>query len=150
MIGRLVERYMNQHYPVQVISSADGGTYLTRWAVLPKNPLFNIYIHLFERSDEDKALHDHPWPSLSYLVDGVLDEVMVNRIMRRLPGDWVFRRPRHAHRLVLKSPTATTLFFIGPRLRQWGFHCRKGWVHWKAFTDPKDPGRVGAGCGEFE
>lgn len=36
---------------------------------------------------------------------------------------------------------------IGPRIREWGFYCmERGWVHWKRFTTPGDPGTTGAGC----
>jgi len=34
-------------------------------------------------------------------------------------------------------------------MREWGFACPKGWVHWKDFTDPDNPGQVGPGCGEL-
>lgn len=35
--------------------------YLLRWRLLPRNPVFNVYLHQFLRSDDDRALHDHPW-----------------------------------------------------------------------------------------
>ena len=35
--------------------------YLRRWWVIPRNRLFNVYLHQFLRSDDDRALHDHPW-----------------------------------------------------------------------------------------
>ena len=31
---------------------------------------------------------------------------------------------------------------------EWGFHCPKGWVHWRDFTAGKDGEIVGKGCGE--
>lgn len=37
----------------------------------------------------------------------------------------------------------------GPRFREWGFACPKGWVHWREFTEPGSEGRVGRGCGEM-
>lgn len=150
-IRGLVEDHRRYHPPTQVIGPRDDAPdYLTRWCALPKNPLFNIYIHKFGDDDEDRALHDHPWPSLSYLLDGTMDEVMDGRVMRREQGDWVYRSPWHRHRLKLVSHTATTLFIVGPRVRQWGFWCPKGFVYWKSFVDPNDPGKVGAGCGEFK
>ena len=30
--------------------------YLRRWYVIPRNPLFNIYLHQILRSDDDRAL----------------------------------------------------------------------------------------------
>src|ERR1700684_1178987 len=51
--------------------------YMLRWYILPRNPLFNVYLHKFLRNDDDdRALHDHPWPSLSLLVKGwVVEEI---------------------------------------------------------------------------
>lgn len=45
-------------------------TYLRRWFVIPHNRWFNIYLHQFLRSDDDRALHDHPWWNLSWLLEG--------------------------------------------------------------------------------
>ena len=44
--------------------------YMHRWWLIPRNPVFNVYLHRFLRSDDDRALHDHPWPSLSILLHG--------------------------------------------------------------------------------
>lgn len=148
-LRRWVTSYMAKKPPTQIIGSGNQ-PYLTRWCLLPKNPLINIYIHLFAASDDDRALHDHPWPSLSLLLVGLMDEVMPGKTVRRETGCVVYRSPWHRHRLVLKSPRAITLFIVGPRVRQWGFWCPKGWVHWRDFTDPDDPGKIGTGCGEFE
>lgn len=46
------------------------GPYMLRWYVIPRNRWFNIYLHLFLRSDEDEALHDHPWMNCSMLLRG--------------------------------------------------------------------------------
>jgi hypothetical protein len=35
--------------------------YMLRWWIIPRNKFFNIYLHRFLRSDDDRALHDHPW-----------------------------------------------------------------------------------------
>ena len=35
--------------------------YLLRWWLIPRNRFFNVYVHQFLRSDDDRALHDHPW-----------------------------------------------------------------------------------------
>ena len=48
--------------------------YLRRWWLLPRNPVFGIYLHQFMRSDDDRALHDHPWPSLSLTLRGRMME----------------------------------------------------------------------------
>lgn len=44
--------------------------YMRRWWVIPRNKYFNIYLHNFLRSDDDRALHDHPWNNMSILLKG--------------------------------------------------------------------------------
>jgi hypothetical protein len=126
--------------------------YMLRWWVIPRNRLFNVYLHEFHRSDDDRALHDHPWWNCSVLIAGRYIEHTiraggVEQQVVRNPGAMVFRRARAAHRIsLLPGETCRTLFITGPRLREWGFHCRRGWVHWKKFTSTNDSGAIGAGC----
>lgn len=127
-----------------------GVNYLHRWHVIPRNKFFNIYLHKFIGDDDDRATHDHPFHSMSILLRGSLHEICETRgrftirsIKRFMP---VFRRAKHAHRLILGSDEpALTLFITGPVIRRWGFHCPKGWVYWKDFTDPTGNG-IGRGC----
>jgi hypothetical protein len=123
--------------------------------VIPRNRLFNIYLHKFLRDDDDRALHDHPWISLSIVLRGGYIEHMPGAIKRRKAGQVVFRRATHAHRVELlrdgfclaeEVVPAWTLFITGPKVREWGFHCPQGWRHWKDFTAPGDSSRVGRGC----
>lgn len=155
--------------PDQVIGGYDD-PYMRRWYVIPRNPFFNVYLHRFLRSDDDRALHDHPWFNLSIVLDGAYTEHTIaaggihHRTLRRR-GEIVLRSPWRAHRVELLTsnhtvlrpdgrPTsfpmpfhALTLFITGPRMRAWGFHCpERGWVHWREFTDPQDSGAIGPGC----
>jgi len=113
----------------------------------------HAYLHHFLRSDDDRALHDHPWCNVSVLLRGEYTEhsiaaggIHVRRIRRA--GDVVFRRAKSAHRIELHAGRCTTLFLTGFRVRDWGFHCpQRGWVHWRRFGNPDDGGEtVGAGC----
>lgn len=136
--------------------------YLERWFVIPRNRVFNIYLHRFRRSDDDRALHDHPWWNLSLVLhSGYVEERPVHRdapsgrrhATYRRQGSLLLRRPRQAHRLALLAgePRPITLFLTGPRQREWGFWCPQGWRHWKKFTaaGPTHEGQlIGLGCGE--
>lgn len=144
-----------------------GGTdfpYLRRWFVIPRNPLFNVYLHQFLRSDDDRALHDHPWLfNVSWILEGRYTEHTIadggiQRSTLRNRSDLKVRWGPAPHRVELMAiqlpgrPTFSclacwTLFITGPRVREWGFHCpEQGWVHWRQFTAKDDPGAVGAGC----
>jgi hypothetical protein len=133
-----------------------GGTerpYLRRWWLIPRNRLFNIYLHQFMRSDDDRALHDHPWANCSVLLRGcyvehTIDAGGINQRSLRAAGDIVVRRNgRMAHRVELIDGPCWTLFITGPRYREWGFHCpERGWIHWERFTATDDAGAIGKGC----
>ena len=135
--------------------------YMLRWWWLPRNRFFNIYIHRFLKDDDDRALHDHPWWSFSILCEGFIREFYTvcfkdgtSYIATRdlVPGATVFRSPSFSHRIVVmpdrKLPL--TIFITGPKVREWGFHCPKGWRHWKDYVNMDDPGMSGRGCGEMD
>ena len=121
--------------------------YLRRWWIIPRNRWFNIYLHHIRRPDDDRALHDHPWWNASIVLRGGYLEVRPIGYKTRRPGSVVIRRPLTAHRLVPLSGDCWTLFITGPRVREWGFHCPKGWVVWTDFVNMGSPGEVGPGCG---
>ena len=134
------------------IIGGDNDPYLIRWWFIPRNPIFNIYIHLFLRSDDDRALHDHPWINFSWLLSNAytehrIEQGGINTKTLRTEGDWCFRRSgKMAHRIELTNGPCWTLFITGPRYRQWGFHCPHRWIHWKEFCDVQDSGNIGKGC----
>lgn len=126
----------------------EANPYLRRWYVL-STPWFRIYLHNILRSDDDRALHDHPWNNVSIILKGEYTE---------LPGEWghgqvygagsiIFRKAETAHRLVVDAGTSMwTLFLTGRYRRKWGFHCPKGWIPYERFVKPGAPGEIGAGC----
>jgi len=121
--------------------------------------LCGMYLHRIIRSDDDRALHDHPVANISIVLWGRYVEVVPDPFrlhervtpnsptMRKLrsAGTVVFRRARDAHRLEVSGDGAWTLWLIGPPLRQWGFLCERGWVYWKEFVG-EDAGTIGRGC----
>ncbi len=128
-----------------------GGDYMHRWFILPRNAMQNLYLHHLLRSDED-VMHDHPWDSVSFVIKGGFMEHTPAGSFWRAPGDVIARKAADVHRLELpEGRTSVSLFFTGPKIREWGFACPKGWVHWKDFTGGYHDGRSekGAGCGEY-
>lgn len=68
----------------------------------------------------------------------------------RQPGDVVTREATALHRLeLIDGEPCISLFFTGPKVRDWGFQCPKGWVPWQDFTGGANGELVGRGCGEF-
>lgn len=132
-----------------IIGGADN-PYMYRWYVIPRNRWLNVYLHRIVRDDDDRALHDHPWWSVSLMLSGLLGEVyekdvdelgvsvQLDRFIR--PGDVIWRSATFAHRLFLPPSgphmEAWTLFVTGPRIREWGFWCQTDKVifHTEAVT----------------
>ena len=141
--------------PPDLVIGDPAQPYMRRWYAIPRNPLFNIYLHQILRSDDERALHDHPWLNLSVLLAGFYREHTIaaggiHRRALRTAGDLKARTPWSAHRLeVFEDFPCLTLFITGPRLRAWGFHCPEaGWRHWRDFTSGARGETVGRGCGE--
>lgn len=146
----IVMRRADGREPDFIIGGKDN-PYMLRWWIIPRNPVFNIYLHQFLRSDDDRALHDHPWWNVSILLDNRYVEHTiaaggVNHKAEYLAGAIRFRRAKTAHRIELTNGLCCSLFITGPVIRHWGFHCPNGWRHWREFTDARDSGSVGRGC----
>lgn len=156
--------------PSFVIGSKDR-PYMKRWWIIPRNRFFNIYLHNVLRDDDDRALHDHPWPNMSIVLAGGYWEVTPDGRFWRAPGSIRLRSPWARHRLeldrheieagfdtVMNISTLTrparpawSLFVTGPNVRNWGFWCKRPdgterFVPWQDFVHPNDPGLVGPGC----
>ena len=146
-IDRWAARVRLRRTPDMIIGGPDA-PYLERWYAIPRNRFLNVYLHRFRRSDDDRALHDHPWFNASILLRGGYVEIVANAPpIERNAGDVVIRRPTALHRVMLTdSQPVETLFITGPRVRVWGFLCPHGWRPWREFVDPTDPGAVGPGC----
>lgn len=143
------EKIATSRKPDFIIGGKDN-PYMLRWWIIPRNRFFNIYLHEFRRSDDDRALHDHPWINFSYLLAGEYVEHSilaggVQTAIRYRKGNFKFRRAKTAHRIEIDLP-CWSLFVTGPVIREWGFHCPAGWRSWKIFTSKRDKGMIGRGC----
>lgn len=163
--------------PADFIIMQSGKPYMHRWWVIPRNKIFNIYLHKIVQSDDDRALHDHPWWNVSILLKGGYYEHTPHRVYWRTAGGIYFRKATASHRLELDTrhcrlfhggANATedqalaceeydilpcwSLFITGSKIREWGFHCKTGWRHWREFTGVKEGeargDEAGPGCGE--
>lgn len=146
---RWARRYM-EVYPTPDFTVMQGDrAYLQRWYVIPRNDARNVYLHRFLMSDDDRAMHDHRGDNTSWLLEGSYREhvgyyrndgtIYLPKSQIRRPGDVVPRRAVDLHRIELVTETATSLFFIGPCTREWGFACPGGWVPQTEYID-------GGGC----
>lgn len=113
--------------------------YLERFYVL-STPWLGIYLHRFWASDDD-GLHDHPWNSISILLDGeYLEEEperqgvpygpTVQRLRHPMHPPFKLRTKHDCHRITISkyNPGAWSLFIrFGLKRRKWGFYRDRGW-----------------------
>lgn len=136
---------------------AQCATWLNELWQFHDRPLENAYLHVFRRSDEDRALHDHPWSWLTVLLEGSYWEHIpadprdpAGETVRRhrTAGDVVARGDAaHPHRIeLIDGQPVTTLFLTALKFREWGFWCERGWRHWEDFTALDAHGNS-SGCG---
>ena len=111
----------------RIIYDGLGEPYLRRWHLLPKNKFFNVWLHQFLKDDDDRAMHDHPFASLSLCVSGSYDELCSDGVIRtRKRGAIVYRSATYRHSIFISNrphKTAWTLFVTGRVVRKWGFWC---------------------------
>lgn len=117
-----------------------GANYMHRYYLLFKDRKtfpFNITLHKIVRSD-DPIMHDHPWPFLTIILKGGYWEHTPKGKTWHGPGSIIKRKANELHWLELdQDKPATTLFFMGPQQREWGFIIQdsKGKDTWIKWTD---------------
>ncbi len=146
----------------RVIYDREGGTaYLSRWYLIGEKPAvdpvlagqsaaakpdrFQLYLHYFHRSDDDGALHSHPfaWSIALILFGGYSEERRVgNDVVCRVlkPFRFNFLRSSDYHRVDLLNPEgAWSLFLVGPKVTTWYFWDRNTKLRapWRAFLRTK-------------
>lgn len=147
-LARILIDSVRKRDPDFVIGDPDD-PYMIRWWLRRDRSEGSIYLHQIRKSDDDRALHDHPWPSTSIILSGTLREIVPDGSRILTPGSITSRAATDAHRLEVVDGPVWTLFVTGAVEREWGFHCPNGWIHWQDFTDADSGGaRTGRGCGE--
>jgi hypothetical protein len=112
-----------------------GDDYMHRYYLFLKDRKwfpFNFTLHKIIKSD-DPIFHDHPWSYMTIILKGGYWEhtpvfnsegkVFAQFQRWRGPGSIIIRGAKDYHWLELDENVgpATTLFFMGPQVRDWGF-----------------------------
>jgi hypothetical protein len=105
----------------KVIVNCARDPYLTRWYLFRREWL-GVFLHLFHRSDEDRALHDHPWSFLTIVLWRGYREFTPKGVRRIWPGMVLYRPAEWRHRVeLIKGRSALTLVLRFRSRREWGF-----------------------------
>lgn len=142
LLMNLLHKLMNKLGRYRLIPDRrTGADYMHRYYLFLKDRKtfpFNVMLHKIVRSD-DPFMHDHPWPYLTIVLKGGywehnFDDQGNEITTWKGPGSIVRRKAREYHWLELDNEQpATTLFFVGPQQRQWGFLDNDEWVHHEDF-----------------
>ncbi len=145
------------------IENAAGELYMARgWLLEPRwwTLGWGARIHHTVRSDDDRALHDHPWFNVSVILRGWYYELvpldaenprwLINGdeacfSHRRMPGEVIARQATDRHRLIVPPGEGCySLFIVGPRRQAWGFYPPGGKVEWRTYLGlpPKNEGET--------
>jgi hypothetical protein len=113
-----------------------------------KTPWFAVCLHWIKKADPEPYLHDHPVTLVSYVLRGWYVERRLadkyNTGFHENPDRLVDKKNRingaawDRHSIIEVAPEGClTLCFMGPKVREWGFHTPDGWVMWKDYYATK-------------
>lgn len=152
----LAERILNRLFQKREIVNCDRDIYLHRWFIF-RTKHIALFIHKFVRSDEDRALHCHPWNFLvipiwrGYLEHSEYEPKKITLGVNAIPITRRvypilgarFRKGTYKHRVELFTngrggvKPSWSLFFRFTKFREWGFYEKTGWVPWNKFWQDK-------------
>lgn len=134
--------------------------YMRRWRFMP-DWLPGFRVHNILQSDDDRALHDHPFSFVTFILSGGYYEYLSDgsKTWHGAPAV-LYRQAETLHRIELKElavkqrgpviqydlQPAWTLVFRTRYFRQWGFMTKSGWVHNKAFIDKREGNHFDTGA----
>lgn len=117
----------------------DGEKYLTRLQIF-KTPFLSAKLHWIHRPDPDRDLHDHPWPFISFVINGGYTEFE----SKKPEAGWYrvldirhfnYKNTKTAHRIDTVLPGTLTFILTGPKTKSWGFYDQEtgGFIDWKEY-----------------
>lgn len=114
--------------------------YIVRLHVI-KTPWWAICVHWLNTPDPEPYLHDHPVSFLSILLKGAYSDKRYDSHFcycgkpHRMHRHFNFIRATDKHTIDwVSAGGAVTLCFMGPKVREWGFHTPEGFMGWKDYN----------------
>lgn len=121
--------WIADHRPRRTFVGTQGDPYLSKFKLIGDfraSPY--LALHFFHRGDEDRELHNHPWPGVSLILTGGYREEyldaqgnVASRVLR--PGNLnvIGLHTFHRVELIPGADPTWTLFLAGPKRQSWGF-----------------------------
>ena len=93
--------------------------YLHRWVL--NLGLFSVRLHKWSASDDLRAMHDHPFHFITFVLKGKYIDISPGKIELLPRWSIRFRKAKHTHSVKIVDKPTWTLLLCGPELRKWGF-----------------------------
>ena len=148
-LGTMLLTFLEKVGRKRIIYDQDGiKPYLVRYYLLFSDKLteeekahslpFNLMLHHICLSDPDD-LHDHPWWYATLILKGGYWEITPEGKFWRGPGHFRIRSPQSLHRIEISpnSQGSWSLFFCGPRIKNWGFIKQGKWLDHKSYLNER-------------
>lgn len=118
--------------PIQFMNG-NGVWWFTRLKLTPKLPCGQLFLHVMHKPEPFAEMHDHGydywtfplWDYVEYMPSIFGWRSLVVRAWR-----WHWRPACHTHRI---GTAGVSIFWAGPKKREWGYHTAEGWVPWRLF-----------------
>lgn len=122
--------------------------YLRRWSLwLPFG--WSLKLHKIVLADDDRCQHDHPWIFIRIILSGgYIEERGDIEVAIKPWRPWAPWRiypamGKFKHRIArLFKDSSWSLMLCSPKIQEWGFFTRDGWMHWKKFIHEAGSKRV--------
>lgn len=114
--------------------------YLRRWVIEVFG--YAVRLHHWNRSDDKRALHDHPYPFVTVVLKGSYVDVSYPEDFDPVselaidtdelkPGSIRYRKAKHTHYVDVQPGGCWTLMFSGRIERKWGFWVKRKDGSWR-------------------
>ena len=103
------------------------GVYVRRWVM--ETRWFSVRLHHWMHSDDSRAMHDHTWWFITFVIKGSYVDVIPPVTEWMGVGHRIAWRPAlHRHTVQVSPGGCWTLLLTGPKIRPFGF-----WVNGEKF-----------------
>jgi hypothetical protein len=99
-----------------------------------------LFLHHFLANVDERDLHDHPWPFVTFVLWGRYDDITEDGRERLRAGSWASREALHTHRTHAGPKGAWTVVLTGRWKRRWGFWRDETWWPWREYERAYGPG----------
>lgn len=127
----------------KILDIHSNNVYLERWEI--RDILFGISLklHRILLPDHDRCEHTHPWEFYRFILWGGYDELVEGKQITIKPWRLYFCKKDFSHRIMrLHKKVSWSICLCGPKIQEWGFFTKEGFMPWAKFLKFAKTARV--------